>query len=390
MPPPCLASLVLPAAVALSVAALAPAPLAAAALRCDSATALTLIGIDTRTERALFSVPARGASDGWVLEADLKAGTVSAWSERVPGGRFGGSSGPGPVIAAQRCGDRCLQPMAFREGAWRRLGEPLLAPATASVQGAWDRAGGAWVVLQTLTETTGPGGRLTAATAYRLEDGDWQSKGALAVRAVGSAVVHAAPPGEEGIVCGDGQFLASGKPRRWIETLPAEVSAGELLWLGGRDAVHLGEDGVLRSTADGGARWQPLRWQPWSRGEGDLAWRPGRDYYVELPEGERRVPLLAVWNDRRVASRPRLHFAQRASEGQWRALVVEAPQGLLTEGGERLPYNHILRLGDRLVLVTGCVARAKGPALAVRPLEGGRLLDPRLLPIELPAAAGGS
>jgi hypothetical protein len=371
-------------AFAAACAALSSTTAAGAALRCDSATALTLIGVDTRAERALFAVPARGGGEAWLIEADLRAGTASAALESGAGGRFGGSTGPGPVLAARRCGDRCLQVVAFRDGAWRALGEPLLAPASASIQGTWDRAGGAWVVLQTLTEADVPGGKLVAATAYRLEGGDWGSKGALAVHGAGSAAVHAAPPGEEGIVCGDGQFTAAGRPRRWIEMLPPEVSAGELVWLGGRAAIHLGEDGLLRSTDDGGARWQALRWQPWTGGEGDLAWRPGRDYWVELPEGERSTPLLGVWNDERVASRPRLHFARHEGAGAWRALVVEAPQGLLTAGGERLPYNHILRFGDRLVLVTGCVARGEGPALAVRPLEGGRLLDPKLLPVKLP------
>ena len=379
--------LLLSALLALSTTTLEPARLAAA-LRCDSRTALTLIGLDTRSERALFAVAARGG-EPWLLEADLRAGAASAWVEQGAPGRFGGSTGPGPVLAARRCGDRCLQPVAFREGAWRPLGEPLLASATASAQGTWDRQGGAWVVLQSLADSDTAAGRRITATAYRLEDGDWRSKGALAVRGAGSAVVQPAPAGEEGIVCGDGQFLASGRPRHWIEALPPGVTAGELLWLGGREAMHLGEDGMLRSTRDGGARWDELRWQPWSRGEGDLAWKPGRDFWVELPEGERGAPLMAVWNDERVPSRPRLHFAQRGEDGSWRALVLEAPQGLLVEGGERLPYNHILRVGDRLVLVTGCIARAKAPALAVRPLEGGRLLDPKLLPVTLPAAPSG-
>lgn len=375
------------AALALSAVALAAHP-AGAALRCDSSTALTLIGVDTRAERALFALPARAAGEAWLLEADLKAGAVRAYPEDAGGGRLGGSTGPGPVLAARRCGDRCLQPIAFRDGAWRRMGEPLLAPDTASVQGGWDRAGGAWIVLQSLGGAEAAGAGLVAASAYRFEGGDWRSMGSLAVRAVGSAPVHAAPPGEEGIVSGDGQFLPSGRPRRWIERFPADVAAGELVWLGGGAAVHLGEDGVVRSTANGGGTWTALRWQPWSGGEGDLAWRPGRDYWVELPEGERRAPLLAVWNDGRVPSRPRLHFASSENGAAWRALVVEAPQGVLLEGGARLPFNHILRAGDRLALITGCISRADGPALVLRPLADGRLGEPRLVPVEPPASPG--
>jgi hypothetical protein len=358
----------------------------AAGLRCDSATALTLLGVDTRAQRALFAVPARGDASGWLIEADFDAGEATAWPESVSGGRFGGSTGPGPVLARTRCGESCLQVIAFRDGSWRPVGEPLLVPATASVHGAWDRSGAAWLVLLSLGSRSSPGQgeALVSATAYRLENGDWRSKGALAVHGIGSPAVYPAPPGEEGVVCGNGQFTPGGKPRRWLDGPPGEAVPGELLWLGGRSAIHLGDDGVLRSTRDGGARWEPLRWQPFSAGEGDLAWRPGRDYRVELPDGERRPPLLAVWNDRRVASRPRLHFAQRLEDATWRALVVEVPQGVLTEGGERLPFNHILRFGDRLALVTGCVSRAEGPALALRPLEGAKLLEPRLIPVRVP------
>jgi hypothetical protein len=369
---------------ACSLAVLA-APLAAATLRCDSATALTLLGVDTRAQRALFAVPARGGASGWLIEADFGAGAATAWPEAVSAGRFGGSTGPGPVLAGSRCGERCLQVIAFREGSWRPVGEPLLASATASVQGAWDRSGAAWLVLQSLGPRSSrrEGEGLVSATAYRLESGDWRSKGALAVHGIGSPAVYAAPPGEEGVVCGDGQFTPGGKPRRWLDAPPRDAGSGELLWLGGGTAVHLGGDGVLRSTRDGGARWEPLRWQPFSAGEGDLAWRPGREYWIELPEGERQPPLVAVWNDRRVSSRPRLHLAQQLEDASWRALVVEVPQGLLTEGGERLPFNHILRFGDRLALVTGCVSRAEGPALALRPLEGGKLLEPRLIPVRV-------
>jgi hypothetical protein len=373
-----------PLRIACVLALLSP-PVDAAALRCDSSTPLTLLGVDTRAQRALFAVPARGSDEGWLLEADFAAGEVGAWPQTA--GRFGGSTGPGPVLAGTRCGDGCVQVVAFREGVWRPVGEPILAPDSASLQGTWDRSGAAWLVLHALSRGAPGEAASVIATAYRLQDGDWESRGALAVD-TGSLAVYPAPPGEEGVVCGDVRFEAAARPRRWLSALPRAAGSGELVWLGAGEAVHLGDDGVVRSTSDGGAHWEVLRWIPWAAGEGDLAWQPGRDYRVELPDGERRPPLLAVWSDQRVAANPKLHFAQRTGASEWRALVIEAPQGLLTEEGERMPYNHLLRFEDRVFLVTGCVARAKGPALAVRPLEGGKLLAPRLLPVRLPPSPG--
>jgi hypothetical protein len=351
---------------------------ASAAFRCDSATTLTLLGVDTQARRALFALsPAGGAA--WLLEGDFAAGAARAWPAPDGPAPFGNSTGPGAVLAASRCGEKCLQVVRFDDGVWHRLGEPLLASESATVHLAWDRAGAPWVVLHAL------GGTGINATAYRLEGGDWASKGAAAVRAVGTPGAAAAPAGEEGIASGDAVFAPAGKPRRFVQSLPKLAGAdhGQLVWLGGKAALHLGLDGLLRTTADGGASWEPLHWQPLTPGEGALAWRPGKDYRIELPDGERASPAAAVWNDRRAPEKEQLFLATQEAGG-WRT-VLATPDGILTQGGERIPYSQVLRFpGEAWTLLTGCVSRQGGAALAIRRVAGGKLGAPELLPISTP------
>jgi hypothetical protein len=367
----------------LLVASAAPA---SAAFRCDSNTGLTTIGVDTQARRALFALPPTAGVDGperWVLEADLERGAARAWLPVAGAGAeapFAGSIGPGPVLAAMRCGAACLQVVRFREGVWQRLGEPLLAPDAATVHLTWDRDGAAWAVLHALGKSG------LTATAYRLDGADWKSKGALAVRAVGTPGAAPAPAGEPGITSGDAVFAPAGAPRRFVSSLPKLVGTerGQLVWLGAGSAVHLGGDGLLRTTGDGGATWRAVQWQPLTPGEGALAWRPGVHYWIELPDGERTGPLAAVWNDRRAADAPQLFFAAQEPAGAWRVELV-TPHGILTKEGERLPYNHVLRFaGDRWALLTGCVARQDGADLAIRRITGGQLGPPELLRVALP------
>jgi hypothetical protein len=364
----------------------AAAPLHAA-FRCDSNTALTPIGVDTQAQHVLFALPPRSGAAGperWVLDVDLARGVaraslpVTGESGEAP---FAGSTGPGPVLAAVRCGAKCLQVVRFRDGAWHRLGEPLLASDASTVHLTWDRAGAAWAVLHAIDKSGG-----VAATAYRLDGADWASKGAALVRAVGNPGAAPAPAGEQGITSGDVVFASAGKPRRFVSALPKLVGAasGQLVWLGGGSAVHLGSDGLLRTTADGGTSWQAVHWQPMTPGQGALAFRPGVDYWIELPDGERTAPLAAVWNDRRSAEGQLFFAVQDAAAGPWR-VEVTTPQGILTKAGERLPYNHVFRFaGDRWALVTGCVARQDGADLAIRRVADGKLGPPELLRISSP------
>ncbi|HEV8630117.1 MAG TPA: hypothetical protein VGV61_07355, partial [Thermoanaerobaculia bacterium] len=365
----------------LLAAAATVAASASAAFRCDSTTALTFVGIDTSAQRALFALPEEAGRPAWLIEADLRQGSARAWPEQRAGARFAGSSGPGPVLAASRCGEQCLQVLRFRDGAWQRLGETLLASQANTVNLTWDRGGEPWVVLHRLAAKDGS----IAAAAYRLEGHDWVSKGSQPVQGVGNPGAAPAPPGEEGVVSGDGVFRSAGPPQHWLAKLPPVPDAGRgvLSWLGGVAGAYLGADGMLRLTTDG-ANWQPLRWQPWSGGEGDLYWKAGRDYWIELPDGERGAPLAAVWSDRRVADKPQLFLAERAGATAWR-VVAGTPGGILTQGGDRLPFNHLFRFGDgSWALITGCVARQDGASLAIRRVVGGTLRDPQLVPIKSP------
>ncbi len=356
-------------------------PPAAAAFRCDSTTTLTPIAVDTTARRVLFGLPQQSGGASWLLEADLATPSVRAWREEGVPTRFSGSIGPGPLLAASRCGDSCLQVVRFRDGAWEPLGEPLLASQATTVYLTWDRAGAPWTVLHAFAGGTG-----ASATAYRLEGSDWVSKGGLTVHAVGSPGAAPAPTGEDGVTSGDGLFTAGGKPRYWLEGLPAMADSGrgELVWLGGASAMHLGVDGVLRTTGDAGASWQTLRWQPLTAGEGDLAWRPGRDYWIELPEGDRDPPLAAMWTDRRASEEPPLFLATQTTAGPWRTLL-RTPQGILTREGDRLPYDQLFRFaGEHWVLATGCVSRQDGAALAMRRFSDGVLGPPEVVAVELP------
>jgi hypothetical protein len=365
-----------------TLATLLPCVPAQAAFRCDSTTALTLVGLDTEAERALFALPQEEGSAGWLIDADFKARKARAWPEPVPTTRFAGSSGPGAVLAATRCGDQCVQVLRFRDGVWQPIGEPMLASDLTTLHLTWDREGAPWAVLHTASGEKAK--RRVVATAYRLRGGDWQSEGAVEVRAIGTPGAVPAPPGEEGITSGDALFAAGGKPRQWLATLPAipDAASGQIVWLGGEAALYAGPDGKLRRTADGGATWQELRWQPWSGGEGDLSWRPGRDYWIELPDGERAPPPAAIWTDRRVRDKEKLFLAGQTGAG-WGTLLG-TPQGTLTDGGQRLPYNHLFRFaGERWVHATGCVARQGGAALAIRRFAGGTLADPDLVEVEV-------
>src|SRR6476620_1752501 len=93
------------AVLALSLGAL---PAAAAPPICDSSTDLTLIGMDTASGRTLFSIAAAtDGQPGWLVELDSDGREARAWPDN-PKGRYGGSIGPGPVLAAVPCGSSFL------------------------------------------------------------------------------------------------------------------------------------------------------------------------------------------------------------------------------------------------------------------------------------------
>ena len=359
---------------------LAAAP-AAAAFRCDSTTALTLIGLDTRAAHALFALPQNGSEPPWLLDADLAKGSARAVQETTAR-RFGGSRGPGPILAGQRCGERCLQVVRWGDGGWAPVGKSLTAPEASTLHLTYDGEGTPWAAVQTIGEKDA-----VVAAILLFDEGKWSMLGSFTVHGVGSSGLLPAPKGERGVTFGDAAFVEGEKPLRFVKSLPAY---GEPLWSGGPNTVYVAGDG-LRTTSDGGATWKPVRWQALTGGEGDLAWKPGRDYDIELPEGVTADPFAAIWVDRRVADRATLDLATfnttTEAAGGW-SVLLRTPDGILTGDGERLPYSHVMRFdGERWVLLTGCVSRPGGAALALRRLADGKLADPQLLPIEAPQEA---
>src|SRR5258707_6573219 len=97
--------------VAILTLALAAAPVFAAIPICDGSTTLTLIGMDTAAGRMLFAVPPSGGDKAaWIVELDAEGREARVYPDD-PKGRFGGSVGPGPVVAARPCGSSCLLPV---------------------------------------------------------------------------------------------------------------------------------------------------------------------------------------------------------------------------------------------------------------------------------------
>jgi hypothetical protein len=347
---------------------------------CDSGTSLTVLGTDTAARQVLLSF-----GDGqtrWIADLRLAEGEARVYPDPAAAQRFGGSWGPGPVLAATRCGPRCVQVLRWR-GGWEPLGESMLASERHSFEGTWDASGTPWMVLQSLAGVPGT----LAVMAYRLEGGEWRSKGGLAVQGAGSPALVPAPDRSDAVVVGTGRFHAQSRPESWLQALPSapEAALGQVVDLGGGAGAALLGQGSLFLTRDGGRTWRELRRQPWSPGEGDLAWRPGRHYWLELPEGSLAPPLGVVWIDNRVGHRRQLFLTELTASGDWQ-VRFQGPEGILTAGGERLPFNHIVRFtAGRWLLLSGCVSRPDGGALAFRELDEGGPGEPRVVPL-LPAA----
>ncbi len=349
---------------------------------CDPYTPLTLIGLDTAGEVALFTMPSSQQEvPGWIVELRAAAPEARAYPDWRKRQRLGGSIAPGPVVAAGRCGGDCLQPLSWEDGGWRELGPPLEAPSTATVYTTRDGDGIPWLVLH---QPTGEAG-VVVAEALRLEGGAWRSHGRLPVAAVGSPAARPAQGG--GILTGSGHFVAGRAPTPWVAGLPGLPGdqRGQLVPLGGSEVAYLARDGRFYLSRDGGAAWQANRWVPWDPRGGVAPAGPG--WAADLPVAAHGVPLAVAWFDNRSAERTEIYLCEREPADGWRVVARLAGSEAVGEG--EVGYSHLLRLANgRWLLLAGCEVRPRGAALRLRTVGPGgdsRVDSLRLLPAWLTA-----
>jgi hypothetical protein len=369
------------AAVALATAAHGAAAAAQAPAHgaiCDSTTALTLIGMDTESGSMVFAVAAPGGGAGsWIVELDGAGREARAYPEQA-GSRFGGSVGPGPILAVESCGADCVQPVRWGHGAWQPLGDSLAVPAASTLAATYDATGAPWLVAHAAATQEG----LYQAWSFRFEGRQWKSHGGLAVTAVGQPQAVPAPQRRDGVISGTGLFTASGPPSTWVAGLPgvAPGRRGQLLALAGAAAAYLSADGVAYLSSDAGKTWRRSTWTPWG-GDTTGMWRQGTDYGIDLPQGDQRGALQLVWFDRRNPAAERVVLTRLGTGGSW-AQLGEASNDVTSRNGERLPVTQVLvPRADSWVLLSGCAATAAGSGLVLRTFEKGQLSEARFVPI---------
>ncbi len=365
---------------------------------CDASAALTVIGVDTAAGMTLLALRSAESSGGnapgppgWVIELDSTGDRARAFADPETG-RFGGSVGPGPVLAAQPCSGSCLQPVRWSDGAFRPLGEPLTVPRGATSAATYDAAGAPWLVLladpapgASGASGASPGtvGGNLRAWAWRF-NGEWSERGNQVVSAVGDLPAAPAPGSTDGIVVGTGRFRAGSPPALWAAGLPALPAErrGQLLALSEHDAAYLSSDGAVYGSSDAGASWKRSTWTPWGPSTAG-PWHQGTDYWVDLPLGERRGSLQLAWFDRRVPSNERLILARRDPDGTW-VNQIEAPSEIRTKDGDHLAVSHVLLPKEgHWLLLSGCVATKEGSGLVLRTFDGRKLSEPRFVAIEV-------
>ena len=356
------------------------ARIASAAPVCGSNTPLTLIGIDTTAGTMLLSAPPLGPAGPWVVELSGD-GTRARLHEDRAKGRFGGSVGPGPVIAASPCGKSCVQPVRWMGGEWEPLGEPLHLPAAVNVMPTYDRTGAPWFLVQS---PTGEEGKVKVQ-AFRLENREWKDRGALNVTGVGQPPALPAPQRKDGVLAGTGLFSASGRPETWVAGVPSLPAArrGQLIALTGTSAAYLSGDGVVYLSEDSGRKWRRSTWTPWGgSGEGTVGiWRQGSDWWVDLPYGDHDGALRLAWFDRRVPSEEKILLTRLTASGDWLRLAETRTE--VKTKNEALGLTQILvPKGDTWVLLTGCVTTGGTSSLVVRTFDGRALSGPRMVPLE--------
>jgi len=348
---------------------------------CGSTNPLTLIGVDTTTGSTLFSAPAVGSGNPWIVELAADGGHARLYPDAGKG-RFGGSVGPGPVLAASPCGPNCLQPVRWTGGDWKAVGEPLRVPTATTVSSTYDRTGAAWFLVQFPTREDGN----VQVEAFLLKGQDWESRGTLKVTALGQPAALPAPQRKDGVLAGTGLFSASARPTTWVSGVPSLPAArrGQLIALTGTAAAYLSGDGVVYLSGDSGKHWRRSTWTPWGNTDTVGIWRQGKDWWVDLPFGDHEGALKLAWFDRRVPSEEKILLTRLTQSGDW-VRLAEARSEVRTRN-ESLPLSQILvPKGDAWVLLTGCVrvsGSANGSSLVLRVFQGGKLSEPKMVGLE--------
>jgi hypothetical protein len=351
---------------------------------CDGSTDLTLIGMDTTSGRMLFSVPPpRDGQPGWIVQLEGDAREARAWTDD-PKGRYGGSVGPGPVLAALPCGPSCLQPVRWNEGAWEPVGESISAPTASTANPTYDQTGAPWFLLHGASGTAGQ----ERAWAFRFEGRQWRDRGSILVAAVGQPAALPAPQRKDGVLTGTGLFSASGPAQTWVSGLPGVKAErrGQLIALTGASAAYVSGDGVAYLSEDSGRTWRRSTWTPWGSDGTVGLWRQGKDYWVDFPSGDHRGSLRLVWFDHQNPAEPKIVLTRLTPKGDW-VRLIDVPGEVKTKSGERLPVNQILvPKGDDWILLTGCAATAQGSGLVLRVYDGKSLSEARFVPLQTSAA----
>lgn len=354
-------------------------PAAAAPPICDSSTDLALLGMDTAAGRTLFAVAAREGQTAWIVELDGDGREARAWPDD-PKGRYGGSVGPGPVIAALPCGPSCLQPVRWNAGSWEPVGESLSAPSASTANPTYDLAGAPWFLLHGAGGKTGQ----EQAWGFRFENRQWRDRGSIVVAAVGQPAALPAPQRKDGVLSGTGLFSASGPPQTWVSGLPGITAErrGQLIALTGTSVAYVSGDGVVYLSEDSGKKWRRSTWTPWGSNETVGSWLQGKDYWVDYPSGDHRGSLRLVWFDHRRPSSPVIVLARLTDKGDW-VRLTEVPAEVKTKSGEHLPVNQVLvPKGDTWILLTGCAATAQGSGLVLRTFDGKAVSEARFVPLK--------
>ena len=346
---------------------------------CGSNTPLTLIGIDTTSGTMLLSLPPLGPAGPWVVELSGDGSRARLHADRAKG-RFGGSVGPGPVIAASPCGRSCVQPVRWAAGEWEPVGDPLLLPAAVNAMPTYDRTGAPWFLVQ----SPAPDG-VARVQAFRLENREWKDRGTLTVTGMGQPPALPAPQRKDGVLAGTGLFSASGRPETWVSGVPSLPAArrGQLIALTGTSAAYLSGDGVVYLSDDSGKKWRRSTWTPWGgNSEGTAGmWRQGSDWWVDLPYGDHEGALRLAWFDRRVPSEEKILLTRLTGSGDWLRLAETRSE--VSTRNESLGLTQILvPKGDAWVLLTGCVTARGTSSLVVRTFDGKALSEPRMVSLE--------